>query len=104
MKGEPKSTYVSNPQGSLHQIIIYASQVKQGQIDLSGNFEGRWKRLAYFPKSGIPGWVSYIKPCCDVGRQDREQDQRQTSALGNTDSAGGGLPDIGILLTEGLSS
>jgi len=38
MKGEPKSTYVSNPQGSLHQIIIYASQVKQGQIDLSGDF------------------------------------------------------------------
>jgi hypothetical protein len=65
---EPKSTYVSNPQKSLHEIIIYASQIKQGEIDLSGDFEGCWKRLAYFTKSGISGWVPYIKSRCDVGR------------------------------------
>jgi len=65
---EPESTYVSNPQDSLHEIVIHASQIKQGEVDLSGDSKGGWKRLAYFPKSGIPGWVQYIKPCRDVSR------------------------------------
>ena len=87
--GGSKSTYVSDPQKSLHKIVIYTSQIEQGEIDLSGDFEGDWKQLAHFPKSGIPGRALDIKPCCDVDRQHREEDQHQTSALGNTDSAGG---------------
>jgi len=35
-----KPTYVLNPQKSLHEIIIHASQIKEGEIDLSGDFEG----------------------------------------------------------------
>ena len=52
----------------------------------------------------MSGWVSYIKPCHHVSRQNGEQDQRQTSPLGNTDIVGGRLPDIGVLLAKGLSS
>jgi len=63
-----ESTYVSNPQNSLHEIVIYASQIEKGGIDLSDYFEGCWKRLAYFTESGISGWVTYIKPCCDIDR------------------------------------
>ena len=63
-----ESTYIFDPQNSLHEIIIYTSQIKQGKIDLSGYFEGCWKRLAYFTESGISGWVAHIKSCCDVNR------------------------------------
>ena len=96
--------YVSNPQNSLREIVIYASQVKQGEIDLSGNFEGGWERLAHFPKSGISGRIAYIKSRYNVDRQNGQKDQRQSSALGNTDVARSRLPDVGVLLAEGLSS
>jgi hypothetical protein len=87
--GESESAYISNPQNSLHEIIINASQVKQGEIDLSSDFEGDRERLACFPKSGISGWEPYIKSRRDIGRQDGEKDQRPTSALGNPGSSGG---------------
>ena len=64
---KPLFTYVSNPQNSLHEIVIYTSQIEQGKIDLSDDFEGCRKRLAHFTESGISGWVTHIKSRCDIG-------------------------------------
>jgi len=58
--GKPESTYIPNPQRSLHEIVIYTSQIEQGEIGLSDYFEGGWKRLAYFSESGISRWAMYF--------------------------------------------
>jgi hypothetical protein len=57
----PKSTYISNPKKSLHEIVIYALQIEQGEIHLPSDFKGGWKRLPYFTNSGISGRIPYIK-------------------------------------------